>query len=241
MTENIKFVALNKYDYDVMLKPYPAHQAIPEWWRAATPYDISEENPNGKKLIVEDRKANATFKKCTPMLDALTSGYIIPLWTDVLVREVGGFPRITWRTGRDVFSLHGEGSTKVEAPIGYRNDIVFKYHNTWIPRTPKGYSSLIVSPFGHKQSSPFSAIPAVIDSDKSTLEIIPPMWIKKDFEGVVEKGTPLVQIIPFKRENWKATFSFYEDGEYEKIEEKNFSSTLVNHYVKNHWDKKSYK
>jgi hypothetical protein len=29
----------------------------------------------------------------------------------------------------------------------------------------------------------------------------------QDFEGLIESGTPLVQIIPFKREDWKSKFS----------------------------------
>ena len=67
------------------------------------------------------------------------------------------------------------------------------------------------------------------------------MWVKSNFEGVVEKGTPLVQIIPFKRDNWQATFNYYEDGEFEKHDDKNFRGTIVGHYIKNHWSKKNFK
>jgi hypothetical protein len=235
----IKFTARDPYIGEVALRPIPASQAVPDWWREMTPYRKDGDNPDGKKLIVENRASNATFKKCTPMLDALTSGYIIPLWSDVQVRQVNGEARITWRVGPDVFEQHGPTSRSIPAPEGYTNQ-VFKYLNPWIPRTPKGYSIMVTQPFGF-HDNPFYAVPAVIDSDASSIEIIPPMWIKEGFEGIIEKGTPMIQITPFKRESWTSEFDVYKEGEFEAIQDRNFHSTIINHYIKNHWSKKTYK
>jgi len=228
---NIIFKAINKNDYDTFLKPVPASTLLPSWWREETPYTISPDNPDGKKITLYNREANTSFKKCTPMLDVLSSGYIIQLWSDVLVRQVNGEPQITWRAQRDIFSLHGKPFKDIVTPRGY-SDTVFKYGNTWIPITPNGYSVFVTPPPGYN-NSPFRAVPAIVDTDKSTIDFTPPMWIKEGFEGVVEKGTPLVQITPFKRENWKSETTFYEDGEFQKVQEKNFNSTIVNHYIKN--------
>lgn len=238
-TKTITFKAKTESAFKVQSKPYPAVQAIPEWWRDMTPYDVSPENPQGNKLFLRNRRTNATFKKCTPMLDALTAGYIIDLWADVFVSRSNGL-EVTWKTNTEIFALHGPSSQKVPPPPGYDN-IVFKFNNCWIPKTPPGYSMLITSPFGYRDL-PFLAIPAVIDTDKSTLEIVPPMWIKKGFEGIVEAGTPLIQMIPFKRTDWKADFSYFEgDTYYSEEVEGNFNKTITNHYTKNHWSKKSYK
>ena len=239
MSNKIIFKALSEIDFETFLKPYPASQNIPDWYMKGKPYEVSEMNPTGGKILVNNRLSNAAFKKCTPMLDAITSGYIVPLWADVQVTEQLGLPTVTWRTARDVFVFHGQSSEEIQPPTGYTNKVV-KYLNTWVPKTPPGYSVLITAPFGHRDL-PFHAIPAVVDSDKSTLEILPPMWIKEGFEGIVEKGTPLFQITPFKRENWKAEFDCYRGNEFLTLQEKNFNGTLVNHYIKNVWSKKSYK
>lgn len=225
--------------WEIAPKPIPASKVIPDWWKNMNPYDITPDNPKGSKLIVENFTSNATFKKCTPMLDALTSGYILPLWSDVQVRQINGQARITWRVKRNVFEEHGVSSRYINPPAGYTNQVV-KYINPWVPKTPKGYSVMVTQPFGYNDG-PFYAVPAVIDSDSSTLEIVPPMWIKEGFEGIVEKGTPLVQITPFKRESWDSEFSFYKEGEMDILEAKNFYSTIVSHYIKNHWSKKTYK
>ena len=103
LVNEIEFVALDKHAFKVCSKPFPASQAIPQWWKDASPYVKSERNPDGKKIIVEDRESNASFKKCTPMLDMLSSGYIVPLWSDVQVKIESGFPLITWRVSKNVF------------------------------------------------------------------------------------------------------------------------------------------
>ena len=241
MSKNIKFTAMSRRGYETQNRPVPATTLIPEWWKAMTPYDRSEKNPDGKKLFMIGGSANATFKKCTPMLDAVTSGYILTLHADVLVRQEEGAPgpSVTWRTNDPIFDVHGTGARSIPAPVGYDN-VVFKYLNTWIPRTPPGYSIMVTAPFGY-HDLPFRAVPAIVDSDKSSLELLPPMWLRDGFEGVIEKGTPLVQITPFKRESWTSSFDYMEHEDFEIMKEKNFNATLVNHYIKNHWSKKTYK
>lgn len=238
--KKIIFKALNKTGYDTQNPPIPASSMIPQWWKNETPYQIDEKNPTGGKFrLLNGIAANATFKKCTPMLDGLTSGYLITLCSDVFVEWVNGAPQVSWRTNHPIFSIHGPSSERVPCPPGYSN-FVYKYNNTWIPITPPGYSILVTSPFGY-QDTPFKCIPAVIDSDKSRLDVVPPMWLKDGFEGVIEKGTPLIQITPFKREDWSSEIGYFEDGEWENIMETNFRSTLINHYIKNIWSKKTYK
>jgi len=241
MSKNINFRARSKTEFNTQLKPYPAVKQLPKWFLDMEPYnDPNQSYPQDGKLHFRKRTANATFKKCVPLLDGLSAGYIIPLWADVMVEQDNGFPNIFWKTRQDVFLLHGESPTHIIPPPGYQN-IVYKYNNCWIPQTPKEYSCLITSPLGHHDLT-FKAVPAIVDTDKSTLELVFPMWVKTGFEGIVEKGTPLIQIIPFKRDDWDSTFDYYEDGEYYNvIEEKNFNSTMVGHYLKNHYSKKKFK
>lgn len=233
----IEFVALDKYAFEVCPKPFPASQALPQWWKDASPYIKSPENPDGKKIIVKDFESNASFKKCTPMLDLLSSGYIVPLWADVLIRIEDGFPNVSWRVKKNVFTLHN--GQEVEIPEGYQ-ETQFKFINQWVPKLPKGYSALIISCAGYP-NTPFKAMQAIIDYDKTTHPLYPPMFLKEGFEGTVEKGTPMFQIIPFKRDNWESKFSFLENGQEIINMDRDVKATIVNNYVKNFWEKKSYK
>jgi hypothetical protein len=238
MKQIIKFEARDEYGWEVAPRPFPAKELLPQWYKNMTPYTSTPENPKGTKLLVRNFVSNAGPKKCVPMLDALTSGYIIPLWSDVQVSNQSKTKLLTWRVTEPVFELHGSEASEVQTPVGY-NSQVFKFLNKWRIITPKGYSCLVTQPFGYRQTG-VQAIPAVIDTDKNSLEILPPVWFANDFEGILEKGTPMVQVIPFKRSDWKAEYSYLKNNQYHKIQDKNFNSTILNHYLKNVWSKKTY-
>jgi hypothetical protein len=237
--QKIKFVYLDEYYFNVSDRPRPAVEFLPEWFKGIPPYDISEKNPDGKKIIVEGFESNATAKKCIPMRDSMSAGYIIPLWSDVQISQNEDGPAINWRVRNNVFELHGEGSKLVEPPTGYSNQ-VFKYVTKFRIETPKGYSLLVKPPAGHEQL-PFKAVSAIIDSDKSVIDTNFPVWVKEGFEGIVEKGTPIAQVIPFKRDNWQSEFSCIPWEEYLQQIDKGFRSTIINSYVKNIWSRKIFK
>lgn len=240
MSKIINFKARSKAEFEIQPKPYPAVKNLPQWFLNASPYEPNNGMPNDGKVHVRNRVVNATFKKCTPLLDGMSAGYIVPLWADVEISQEDGFPSMYWKTQSPVFDVHGGHTQTMDAPEGYSKQ-VYKYNNCWIPQTPKGYSCIITSPFGHNESV-FRAVPAIVDTDSSTLELVFPVWVKNNFFGIVEKGTPIVQIIPFKRDDWESTFDYYENGYYKNIiEEKHFSGTIVGHYLKNHHSKKKFK
>ena len=163
------------------------------------------------------------------------------MWADVQVDSLNyEKPRITWKTTLPVFeehiSVHNIG---FEIPENY-SPSVFKFLNYWTPITPANYSILVTHPFGYSDI-PCRALDAVIDSDKSTIEVVPPVWVKKGFRGIIEKGTPIAQIIPFKRESWESFFSYETTEEHKIVQDKNFNGTIASHYLKKHWSKKIYK
>lgn len=238
MTKKVEFKAVGKVMYDIAPKPEPASKYIPEWWRSANPYVLSKNNTDGKTLDIQDGNTNASFKKCRPMLDGLTFGYMLPLWADVLVKSDQEIPSVQWRVNLPVFE--GHNSQEVEAPDGYSKTLQLKYRNPWVPKLPKGYSLLLIPPVGFPNPV-FKPIVGIVDYDNSQHPLLPPVWIKEGFNGVVEKGTPIAQIIPFKRDNWESSFGFYEEQDFFAMLNKNSLSTMVNNYVKNAWTNKSFK
>ncbi|NDB83187.1 MAG: hypothetical protein EB127_10740, partial [Alphaproteobacteria bacterium] len=163
----INFKARSKSEFESHLKPYPAVKSLPDWFKKSSPYITNDlAFPNDGKSHVRARNVNHNFKKCTPLLDGMSMGYIIPLWADVEIVSNNEEVNIFWKTRSDVFQLHGESTKEITQPYGYSSQ-VFKYLNCWIPQTPPGYSCLIISPFGHNDLT-IKAIPAVVDTDKST-------------------------------------------------------------------------
>ena len=55
----------------------PASQIIPQWYKDTPSYYM------GKKTPMEDGSSPASIKRCMPVFDAITAGYIIPTYTDL--------------------------------------------------------------------------------------------------------------------------------------------------------------
>lgn len=239
MTKKIIFKAHNRVEFETQPRPFPAKQKIPKWFRDLPSYDNGPNGSSENRLILENGVPNFSAKKCTPMLDSMTTGYLLPLHSDVHVTSSEELPEISWRSMHKVFELHGDSSNKIETPEGYYSQ-AFKFISTWIPKTPPGYSILVTSPLGY-HNPVFKAIPAIIDTDKEVNQLLPPVWVRKDFSGVVEKGTPIVQIIPFKRDSWESEFDFYEEEDLIIHKQNSFHSTITNNYIRNIWSRKEFK
>lgn len=230
----IKFISINDYYHNVAEDiPSPATKFVPEWWKKMETYA-------GGKLKTRGPYSSATGKKCMPMLDAMTCGYIIPLWSDVLVSNENGNKNITWRTDEAVIGSHDtRQSGGVEVPEGYI-DIAYKYHLPWVIKTPPGWSTLFTHPIGYK-NLPFQMISGLVDTDIYPQDINPVFWLKENFEGVIEKGTPMVQVIPIKRESWKSEHLNSKENEHYYNQQKNLGRHMINNYIRNVWKKKEYK
>jgi hypothetical protein len=218
----IKFSAQSKHVFEVREKPKPASSLIPQWWKDIPHYS------HGHSKVVLDPAPTVTVKRCLSAYDAIASGYIVTLWTDI---EVTYDPltghTLKWLSSESVFSVWDrEQSGGYEIPEGFDNQ-VFKYQHGWRIETPKGYSSLIIHPTGY-QNLPFKAIPGIVDTDVLLTDINMPIVFKKGWEGILEKGTPMFQIIPVKRDEWSSEFSLMKENEHylnvEKLKTKIVSS-----------------
>jgi len=65
-----------------------------------------------------------------------------------------------------------------------------------------------------------------------------PFFFSKDFEGIIPMGTPIAQIIPFKRDDWKSEIINDEVNYQSKIF--NIGRVLNGAYRKKSWKKKKF-
>ena len=215
----------------------PASEFIPEWYRTAngrfeeSTTELSPSTPHA---------TTSTFKKCTPFLDAMTTGYMVYLTADIEIgRSPDGVPLILWRTVRDIVTDHSEEQWKgLPVPEGYL-PIVLKWHNQFILNVPEEYSLLFLNPV-NRFDLPFQTITGIVDCDKYTGKVQFPFFIKENFTGIIQKGTPITQIIPIKRDSWKRDHLEY-DEDFRMIEREKFLSTIKRSYKNNFWVKKEYK
>lgn len=235
--KKIKFVAIDKRWSKLQPSPKPARLTHPDWYKN-TPSFYPE-----NKLRFNDEGKNMTFKKCLPFIDSLNAGYVIELRKDILIQENSNDDSnhfdITWNADEQLIKIHNSNTKLIDPPENYHRQVV-TYQWNYITQTPKGYSCLFTEPLAY-QNSVFKAIPAIVDTDKEVLNFHLSMWLKKDFTGIIPKGTPIAQIIPFKRDDWKMESSYLGEGEYDIKVETGFNASIINHYKKTSWTRKRYK
>ena len=115
----------------------------------------------------------------------------------------------------------------------------FVWQRPWSTILPDGYSAIIMHPL-NRVDLPFITMSGIIDFDKSVHAPIGniPFFIKKGFTGIIPAGTPMFQLIPFKRDNWNSENQAYSDIFWE--EKMNQRKGIVDLYKKRVWQKKSY-
>jgi hypothetical protein len=221
----IKFIATSDHVFNVREKPIPASEILPRWWKDLPHYATKEQ-----KMDLNPRPT-VTVKRCLSAYDGIASGYVVTLWADILVSydEVNG-TTVKWNTVENVFDVWSPTqSSNYEIPKGF-GSLVFKYLHGWIIKTPKGYSSQIMHPVGY-QNLPFRVIPGIVDTDNLDTLINTPLVFEKGWEGIIEKGTPIFQVLPFKRDSWKSEVSFQGPNENYLNDEK-LQTKIVSYYGK---------
>lgn len=231
----------SKVYIDVFPHPVAAHKKMPEWYRTL--------KPTIKGLPLNEA---GTIKRCIPVLDAVSQGYVIPLWADLHVRvlpktrlfgedgtllgelailgdpsemvgkvvdDVPGQPTIA-KAERDgnlfvdmsmpfpnIFESDTMGAHSWDQ-VGDLCDLkkfklgksLLKFISPWSIKTPPGWSVSFKNPSSNF-SNDIHILEGVVDTDEYIAPVnFPFVWTgSEEGEWIIPKGTPLVQVIPFKR------------------------------------------
>lgn len=205
-----------------LIKPSPAAQSVPKWFR-----DIP---------AVNEVHSDITIKKCVPVLDGFTSGYMFKTSADVMYDSAT--ERFMDNSSSEQITVHPDFQIE-NMDIG--EDLSphpYKWINQFYIKTPKGYSTLFIHPM-NRFDLPFQTIAAIVDTDDHPLTIQFPFFIKKNFNGIIPAGTPIIQAIPFKRDDWKMTFP-NEDESYVYKDQWNWFNPPMAKYKRTVWKKKRY-
>ena len=181
--------------------PTPTSKTIPEWYRQA---DRFAKDENGDYWIGPDNGKVPTWKACPAIFDTMVTGYTLntPCDIEFIQKDSDTLTvNILDKKYQDFCTPRGE-MPQFEHPEGYYKNH-FAWFYDWAIETPKGYSSLLSQPF-NRFDLPFLNTVGIIDTDKVNLPGSLPFFIRKGFSGVIKAGTPFVQILPFKREDWSS-------------------------------------
>lgn len=176
--------------------PSPGVKEVPQWYKEMKT-SSADDHSNGFQV-----GGSQTIKRCMPVLDAITAGYILKLHTDIQIKEEDGQHTFDWSFDTTkAITFHPAWQV-----VNYRNlELPYgapKLKNPWGIRTPKGYSCLFINPT-HRPDIGIKILEGIVDTDKYTNSVQFPFLVDKGFTGFIPAGTPVVQVIPFKRDSFR--------------------------------------
>ena len=231
-TKSIEFIKTSDKVSDLYF-PVPASKEIPEWYKNISSYI------GGEKSVIGKGETLATIKKCMPVFDSISSGYLLKTYCDIEILWDGiSYEFVTSPYYGEVIVGHSAGQVTGHPGVNNRHTYVPKLINVWAVKTSPGYSSLILPPM-HRDNI-INIFPGIIDSDSFNDVTNFPFTVNtKEEKVIVPAGTIIAQIIPFKREDWKMSIS---DDPKDLLKSSNsIRSVFFEAYKNMFWSKKSYK
>lgn len=221
-------------------KPQPAYKYIPEWYKNMNSYINNEKKPG------ENNETSATIKKCMPVFDSISQGYLIFTYCDIWVSQKleqnkdGSLYKVPWYQWPAQTPIDFHPIMQADTHPDANGHPYPKLLNPWSIKTPPGYSTMFFPPV-HRENI-FKVFPGVVDTDKYNFPVNFPMVLSDpNFEGLIPAGTPIVQLVPFKRENWKISFKEIKDTEMAKKILSGFNIRFFDSYKNHYRQKKEYK
>lgn len=229
----VTFINYAPRKYEQENTPVPIIKTLPDWYKEIPRYTSTDPN---------DPNRSGTVKNCVPFFDSMTSGYSLLTPCDIEFYQEDGVPKVKVLDNRfsDFVDIRGP-IDQFKHPSGYSNKH-FHFMPSWAIKLPEGYSALYITPL-NRFELPFIITSGIIDNDKMNLNGQIPFFLLEGFSGIIKKGTPFVQIIPIKRENWSSEVQLLtvkEVVEQHKAGTKKYREPKVNGYRDSEWERKSY-
>jgi hypothetical protein len=187
---------------DLYLIPKRANDTIPDWYKKIPAVDFLHRGAQEKDL---------TIKRCIPILDAFTTGYVLVTKEDLYFSHDEETGESSWSGEQLQLNYHTDGKIISSHPIAQLGDMpfspeflkfAFKWNNPYIVKTPPGYSCIFTNAI-NQPHLPFLPLTGIVDTDTYFQPVLFPFIMKNNFKGIIPKGTPVIQIIPFKRDDWE--------------------------------------
>ena len=235
MTNIIKFHLVQDFPDQLVLPPLPSKKLIPDWF----------------KKIPAHNEDDWTVKKCVPFIDAMGAGYTLLSHMDIYIYQKEDGKVQIWCPDD-----HHEELCKRWPPIETHpakqfpgspmtGHPVIKYMSPWIVETAPDYSVLFLPPI-NRLDIPIVPLVGLVDTDDYFNQVNIP-FIHTHLEPdekkhIIPAGTPICQMIPIRREEWKAEYTWGEQDslDRQKAEREKIFAERVDWYKKNSHKRKRY-
>lgn len=219
--------------------PEPSIKSLPEWYKSADRYYKA---PDGQCPVDHEGGKIPTWKACPAIYDILGTGYVLKTPCDINFVERKDYliAEVSDPYYQD-FIQYREPMEGFEQPVGYRSHH-FAWFPDWAPSVPEGYSVLYSQPF-NRFDLPFLNTSGIVDNDSVDVPGTMPFFIRSGWTGLIKSGTPYMQLLPFKRDDWESEHIFLDEKE---IVRRNLKNSKIYRkpgggvYLNETWNRRKY-
>ena len=222
--------------------PEPAIHSFPKWFKNMPRfYNV---DPHRDVPVREF----GSIRDCPAVNDAMGFGYMLYLPADVFIDATKDEIRFDVGTFGNGSRIHDAGfsfitehdpiqTSEYQAMFDFHRQSL-KWQTYWGVKTDEGYSTLFIHPM-HRNDLPFYSVTAIVDTDKFPTRDPYAFFIKKGFKGIIHRGTPMLQVVPFRREDW--TMNIVEpDAKSFRVNQQKMGSVFSQPYKKLFWQRKKF-
>lgn len=230
--KRVRFMPGSKMAEVKLPPPLATKSVVPEWYKQAQRFI-------GGSMQFAEGGINKDLKLCVPFMDAMVSGYVIELPCDLYIKnQPTGAIDFFWHEEPAPIEMRSKEMAKtLPRPAGH-GESLYAWITNWAVITPPGYSMLFTHPL-NRFDLPFITTSGIMDTDQYSNPGQIPFFLKDGFEGTIPAGTPIVQLIPIKRDSWQSDVVDYDE---KFLESKAYqvARTLFGGYRNLFWQKKNY-
>jgi hypothetical protein len=179
--------------------------------------------------------SGAGLKKCAGVNDYLSAGMTVPLWSNLFFRPnpEGGF----WESRMEnmnppLENISVQGFPVQDTPgcpvVGIRKLENMQYPkivSPWRFETAPGWSSLIL-PLSWEPNENYDVLPAIVHTDFYHVSNIV-LNIKANTDFMIPYGTPMMQVVPFKRSTNLSSIEFEDESYFKYVANSGFGSGYI--------------
>ena len=170
----------NEYPIDV------ASKFLPQWWKDAQP-----------SYLVDDLAPHPTIKSCPGIIDLYSKGFMIPLWTDVVIEVQPEIFRWQAADERAVLSSHTPEQWNMF--VDSHQFAHLKLSNTWSIRTKENINWVFMAPYWNQNPADiYSTPPGIVNSYYTYMPLNIQLMISRKALGMfnLHAGDPIAHVIP---------------------------------------------
>lgn len=212
---------INNEKFANLYAPKKASSHLPEWWKSLVPY---YEEPN---QITQRLRPSSTMKFCSGFKDLYASGFILPLWSDLII-DVN--KENYFYIFADKSSSSQEHSAKQHGN-SFNNFHHMKIGSPWYAVEKSGIKFAFIEPTWSwiRDRHSLRILPAVVSYDLQSATNINIFLEKKEEEYriQIDAGDPIIHLIPLTDKKVNLKTHFVNQLEYDLIATRNPPTKFV--------------